>query len=112
MIEKDLLRFEGISIFEKPLPWSKYVNAYDLEHAGLFHQNSEGLLKFYDTLVVEKGYEINGRIFLPANSEKGTVRRFIRTPRSSILSKSSVRARSLQTAFEKASVFNVIIIHL
>lgn len=94
-------------MFEKALPWSKYINAFDLEHAGLFYQNSEGLMKFYDTVVIEKGYEINGRMFLPTNSNNGTVKRFIRTPRSSILSRSSARNRSLRTAFEKVSVFNV-----
>ena len=107
MIKNDLLRFEGVTLFDKPLIWSKYLQSFSLEHAGLFYQNSEGLMKFYDGLVMDKNYEVNGRMYLPSNTSNGTVRRFIRTPRSSILSKSSARSRSLRTAFEKASVFNV-----
>jgi len=108
MFEKDLLRNEGSHMFEKPtLPWSKFSSAFDLEHTGLFYQNSEALMKLYDTLVIEKGYEINGRMFLQTNSNNGTLKRFIRTPRSSILSRSSARSKSLRTAFEKAGVFNV-----
>ena len=105
MSDKDLLRNEGKIMFEKALPWSKFLNAFDLEHAGLFYQNSECLMKIYDTLVIEKCYEINGRMFAPKNANHETVKRFIRTPRSSILSKSSTR--SLRAAFEKVSVFNV-----
>jgi hypothetical protein len=108
LVERDLLRNEGSHIIDKStFTWHKYSRAFDLEHTGLFYQNSEGLLKVYDTLVIEKAYEINGRMFLPTSSNNGTTKRFIRTPRSSILSRSSARAKNLKTAFDKASVFNV-----
>jgi hypothetical protein len=68
---KDIFRHETTTVFTCPIPWQKFVSAFDLEKNGLFYFNSEGLQKVYDQLVLERKYDVDGRVFRPVNVMMG-----------------------------------------
>ncbi|KNC96978.1 uncharacterized protein SPPG_07796 [Spizellomyces punctatus DAOM BR117] len=95
-------KHEQIRVLNPQIPWSIYDGA--LDPGRLLYSNIEDLSRWYDTILLEKPYEFDGRLFRPLSRTIATPRRFCRTPRMSVTKSAS--SRSLKAAFERASVFN------